>query len=155
MAKGCSISFPLGEPLLHGKVFTFLGTRAASSSRHFGERNAYYAIPRHMPVHLVRDQGGDRHTITFLQKGAKTLTPRVAHMAWQKWGIQFQMKEGYPHQVKNTATRSVGVWAVGFLCCCGDRGGEGPGLFHACFMPCGMGLLFPTHTIKHLHGGTL
>ncbi len=31
----------------------------------------------------------------------------------------------------------------------------GPGLFHACFMPCGMGLLFPTHTIKHLHGGTL
>ncbi len=27
----------------------------------------------------------------------------------------------------------------------------GPGLFHACFMPCGMGLLFPTHTIKHLH----
>ncbi len=22
-------------------------------------------------------------------------------------------------------------------------------------MPCGMGLLFPTHTIKHLHGGTL
>ncbi len=31
----------------------------------------------------------------------------------------------------------------------------GPGLFRACFMPCGMGLLFPTHTIKHLHGGTL
>ncbi len=31
----------------------------------------------------------------------------------------------------------------------------GPDLFHACFMPCGMGLLFPTHTIKHLHGGTL
>ncbi len=28
-------------------------------------------------------------------------------------------------------------------------------LFHAYFMPCGMGLLFPTHTIKHLHGGTL
>ncbi len=26
----------------------------------------------------------------------------------------------------------------------------GPGLFRACFMPCGMGLLFPTHTIKHL-----
>ncbi len=25
----------------------------------------------------------------------------------------------------------------------------GPGLFRACFMPCGMGLLFPTHTIKH------
>ncbi len=31
----------------------------------------------------------------------------------------------------------------------------GPGLFRACFMPCGMGLLFPTHTIKRLHGGTL
>ncbi len=29
------------------------------------------------------------------------------------------------------------------------------GLFRACFMPCGMGLLFPTHTIKRLHGGTL
>ncbi len=24
----------------------------------------------------------------------------------------------------------------------------GPGLFRACFMPCGMGLLFPTHTIN-------
>ncbi len=24
----------------------------------------------------------------------------------------------------------------------------GPDLFHACFMPCGMGLLFPTHTIN-------
>ncbi len=43
--------------------------------------------------------------------------------------------------------------------CGGSPGGPpdvwGPGLFHACFMPCGMGLLFPTHTIKHLHGGTL
>ncbi len=37
----------------------------------------------------------------------------------------------------------------------GVSGCLGPGLFHACFMPCGMGLLFPTHTIKHLHGGTL
>ncbi len=37
----------------------------------------------------------------------------------------------------------------------GAPGCLGPGLFHACFMPCGMGLLFPTHTIKHLHGGTL
>ncbi len=50
-------------------------------------------------------------------------------------------------------------------CPCGGSPGDpvpwgsldvwGPGLFHACFMPCGMGLLFPTHTIKHLHGGTL
>ncbi len=48
--------------------------------------------------------------------------------------------------------------------CGGSPGGPVPwgsldvgarGLFHACFMPCGMGLLFPTHTIKHLHGGTL
>ncbi len=37
----------------------------------------------------------------------------------------------------------------------GVSGCLGPGSFHACFMPCGMGLLFPTHTIKHLHGGTL
>ncbi len=37
----------------------------------------------------------------------------------------------------------------------GVSGCLGPGSFPACFMPCGMGLLFPTHTIKHLHGGTL
>ncbi len=37
----------------------------------------------------------------------------------------------------------------------GTLGVWGPGLFRACFMPCGMGLLFPTHTIKRLHGGTL
>ncbi len=30
----------------------------------------------------------------------------------------------------------------------GAPGCLGPGSFHACFMPCGMGLLFPTHTIK-------
>ncbi len=38
---------------------------------------------------------------------------------------------------------------------CGASDVLGPGLFRACFMPCGMGLLFPTHTIKRLHGGTL
>ncbi len=27
----------------------------------------------------------------------------------------------------------------------------GPGLFHACFMPCGMGLLFPTHTLLNIY----
>ncbi len=37
----------------------------------------------------------------------------------------------------------------------GASGCLGPGSFPCCFMPCGMGLLFPTHTIKHLHGGTL
>ncbi len=31
----------------------------------------------------------------------------------------------------------------------GVSGCLGPGSFRACFMPCGMGLLFPTHTIKH------
>ncbi len=30
----------------------------------------------------------------------------------------------------------------------GAPGCLGPGSFHACFMPCEMGLLFPTHTIK-------
>ncbi len=45
---------------------------------------------------------------------------------------------------------SWGVPCPGGLWMFGARG-----LFRACFMPCGMGLLFPTHTIKHLHGGTL
>ncbi len=71
-------------------------------------------------------------------------------------------------------TVAVGGPAFGLSCpflgggrgcpCGGSPGGPvpwgppdvwGPGLFRACFMPCGMGLLFPTHTIKHLHGGTL
>ncbi len=56
-------------------------------------------------------------------------------------------------------------WVEAAVCPCGGSPGGpvpwgsldvwGPGLFRACFMPCGMGLLFPTHTIKHLHGGTL
>ncbi len=56
-------------------------------------------------------------------------------------------------------------WVEAAVCPCGGSPGGpvpwgsldvwGPGLFHACLMPCGMGLLFPTHTIKHLHGGTL
>ncbi len=37
----------------------------------------------------------------------------------------------------------------------GVSGCLGPGLFRACFMPCGMGLLFPHTHYKHLHGGTL
>ncbi len=37
----------------------------------------------------------------------------------------------------------------------GVSGCLGPGSFPCLLMPCGMGLLFPTHTIKHLHGGTL
>ncbi len=52
--------------------------------------------------------------------------PRLS-LRWFSWGVR--------------ALGSLDVW--------------GPGLFRACFMPCGMGLLFPTHTIKHLHGGTL
>ncbi len=47
------------------------------------------------------------------------------------------------------------VVLLGVPCPGGPPDVWGPGLFHACFMPCGMGLLFPTHTIKHLHGGTL
>ncbi len=47
------------------------------------------------------------------------------------------------------------VVLLGVPCPGGPPAVWGPGLFHACFMPCGMGLLFPTHTIKHLHGGTL
>ncbi len=47
------------------------------------------------------------------------------------------------------------VVLLGVPCPGGPPDVWGPGLFRACFMPCGMGLLFPTHTIKHLHGGTL
>ncbi len=47
------------------------------------------------------------------------------------------------------------VVLLGVPCPGGPPDVWGPDLFHACFMPCGMGLLFPTHTIKHLHGGTL
>ncbi len=47
------------------------------------------------------------------------------------------------------------VVLLGVQCPGGPPDVWGPGLFRACFMPCGMGLLFPTHTIKHLHGGTL
>ncbi len=47
------------------------------------------------------------------------------------------------------------VVLLGVPCPGGPPDDWGPDLFHACFMPCGMGLLFPTHTIKHLHGGTL
>ncbi len=47
------------------------------------------------------------------------------------------------------------VVLLGVPCPGGPPDAWGPGLFYACFMPCGMGLLFPTHTIKHLHGGTL
>ncbi len=39
--------------------------------------------------------------------------------------------------------------------CGGSPGGPpdvwGPDLFHACFMPCGMGLLFPTHTLLNIY----
>ncbi len=47
------------------------------------------------------------------------------------------------------------VVLLGVPCPGGPPDVWGPGLFRACFMPCGMGLLFPTHTIKRLHGGTL
>ncbi len=47
------------------------------------------------------------------------------------------------------------VVLLGVPCPGGPPDVWGPDLFHACFMPCGMRLLFPTHTIKHLHGGTL
>ncbi len=47
------------------------------------------------------------------------------------------------------------VVLLGVPCPGGPPDVWGPGLLHACFIPCGMGLLFPTHTIKHLHGGTL
>ncbi len=40
------------------------------------------------------------------------------------------------------------VVLLGVPCPGGPPDVWGPGLFHACFMPCGMGLLFPTHTIK-------
>ncbi len=41
------------------------------------------------------------------------------------------------------------VVLMGVPCPGGPPDVWGPDLFHACFMPCGMGLLFPTHTIKH------
>ncbi len=47
------------------------------------------------------------------------------------------------------------VVLLGVPCPGGPPDVWGPDLFHACFMPCGDGAVFPTHTIKHLHGGTL
>ena len=47
------------------------------------------------------------------------------------------------------------VVLLGVPCPGGPPDVWGPGLFHACCMPYGMELLFPTHTIKYLHGGTL
>ncbi len=40
------------------------------------------------------------------------------------------------------------VVLLGVPCPGGPPDVWGPGLFRACFMPCGMGLLFPTHTIN-------
>ncbi len=42
------------------------------------------------------------------------------------------------------------VVLLGVPCPGGPPDVWGPGLFRACFMPCGMGLLFPTHTINLL-----
>ncbi len=62
---------------------------------------------------------------------------------------------GYPLPFSGWRPRLSAVVLLGVPCPGGPPDVWGPGLFHACFMPCGMGLLFPTHTIKHLHGGTL
>ncbi|KAI2656655.1 hypothetical protein H4Q32_020632 [Labeo rohita] len=57
-----------------------------------------------MSVHLVGEhQGGDRHTPKLSSERGQATDTQATHIAWQKWGTQFQMKEGHSNQVSNTA----------------------------------------------------
>ncbi len=76
------------------------------------------------------------------------------------WGVYTVAVGGHTFGLSSAlfwveATVVPAVVLLGVPCPGGPPDVWGLDLFHACFMPCGMGLLLTTHTIKHLHGGTL